>query len=115
MTPLTSGTTECRKAGRLFDSLIRAKRERRTIVAVDTDFGAILALRKTKLPSVIPFAHYPAKQLELLLANLPTVEEAIVAGSAITLEDSRVRIRPLPIKMTGRGAPWSLVRGRSSV
>ena len=85
----------------------RAKLERRTIVAADTDFGTILALRQARKPSSILFritSHLPNKQLELLLANLPTLDRAITSGSAITLEDSRVRIRPLPIKMVRRRA-----------
>jgi len=79
----------------------RAAEEGRILISADTDFGTILALRKTPKPSVILFrmsAHrHPDYQIRLLLANLTDFSVDLERGCIAVFEDSRIRLRPLPI------------------
>ncbi len=65
------------------DSVIfeRASREDRIVVTADTDFGFLLAKRRTRKPSVLlfhhSFSHRPNEQARILLTNLPDLAGAL--------------------------------------
>ena len=79
----------------------RAAQEDRILISADTDFGTILALRKTPKPSVILFRlsthRHPDHQIQLLLANLTDFSVDLERGCIAVFEDTRIRLRPLSI------------------
>lgn len=79
-----------------------AWQEGRILVSADTDFAAILARRERSNPSLILFRRAsqrrPEAQVALLLANISNLTEELAAGCVAVLEETRVRVRRLPIR-----------------
>lgn len=72
----------------------------RIVVSADTDFGTLLALNKSIKPSIILFRRTgkrPSVLLELLLESLNVLKDDLEIGAVAVIEDSRIRIRKLPI------------------
>ena len=65
----------------------RARDEGRILVSLDTDFGTLLALRRSAQPSVILLRrHVPrraADQLTMLLHALPSLSDALQRGAVV--------------------------------
>jgi len=78
----------------------RAASEDRILVSADTDFGTILALRRSPKPSLILFRredHRPQTQSDILIDKLSEIAPDLESGAVVVFEESRVRIRALPI------------------
>ena len=78
-----------------------AGRAGRILISADTDFGTILALRQEKKPSVVLLKRIsqrkPDDQIKILVKNLPKIEEDLENGCIAVFEETRLRIRHLPI------------------
>lgn len=78
----------------------RAAEEERAILSQDLDLSAIIALAGGKSPSLITL-RLSSSRIEyvdaVLQKILSTIEQDVPAGMIVTVEDDRIRRRPLPI------------------
>lgn len=77
-----------------------ARREKRTIITLDADFHALLAVTNADSPSVIRIRQEGLRGdrlAELLVRIWPKITRQIDHGALVTVTDSAIRIRSLPV------------------
>jgi len=78
-----------------------AEQSGEVILTHDTDYGTLLTLHQKSRPSVILFRLEQLNAvilLELLEANLLSLERDLIEGAIVLVEENSIRIRKLPIK-----------------
>jgi len=83
------------------DIFTYALREDMVIITMDLDFGEILAYVKATKPSIIIFRlpnPSPSHVNDILANALPRIEEALSSGSIVVIEESRIRVKHLPVE-----------------
>lgn len=83
------------------DILHWARQQRRVVITQDMDFSALLALGGHDQPSLVTLRLLntdPEAVTERLRTVLPQIENALLHGCAVTVEDHAVRVRQLPIR-----------------
>lgn len=76
-----------------------ARQHAQVVVSADTDFGELLALGGSAMPSVILLrrSHGAAGQAGAIRSALPDIEDSLRDGAIVVITQDRVRIRDLPI------------------
>ncbi|MGE3288886.1 MAG: DUF5615 family PIN-like protein [Pseudonocardia sp.] len=78
----------------------KASADDRVVVTADTDFGTLLALSGASGPSVILLRRSGRRvpeRAQIVLLVLDLVADQLATGSVVTVDNERVRIRPLPV------------------
>jgi len=78
-----------------------ALQENRVIVTQDLDFSQLVAISGNAKPSLVTLrlsASDPETITQTLRRVLPQITTALQEGSAVTIDDKNVRVRPLPIR-----------------
>ncbi len=78
-----------------------ARAEGRIVLTQDLDFSMLVALSNNERPSLITLRLSSAKPdvvTQRLLEVLPNLEQDLIEGSAISIDDNSIRIRKLPIR-----------------
>jgi predicted nuclease of predicted toxin-antitoxin system len=78
-----------------------AREQDRILVTADTDFEPCLQLERQASPRLSSSGgqpdRRPERQLALLLSNLSILEDALERGSVVVIEQTRIRVRSLPV------------------
>jgi predicted nuclease of predicted toxin-antitoxin system len=86
------------------DIVAEARAAREVILTHDLDYGSLSAFSGDRYPSVIIFRlkDLDHRKITTLLENSwPSVEVVLQEGAIVILEETGVRIRPLPIRKPG--------------
>jgi predicted nuclease of predicted toxin-antitoxin system len=79
--------------------LTLAEREDRIVISADTDFGTLLTLRNLTRPSFIllrgQIDRRPESQAQVLIREIPALEEHLSAGAIVVITGDRIRLRLL--------------------
>lgn len=78
-----------------------ARVENRIVLTQDLDFSMLVALSNYEQPSLITLRLSSAKPdvvTQKLLEVLPNLDQDLIEGSAITIDDNSIRVRKLPIR-----------------
>jgi len=78
----------------------KAVAESRVVVAFDLDFGDIVAVTGGRAPSVVVFRLHNTRAehvIQRLAVVLDKALDALQRGAVVVVEESRVRIRELPV------------------
>lgn len=78
----------------------KAQEEKRTIVTHDLDFGRIVALSGSSVPSIVTLRlsdMTPARVNAALEIVLREASQALARGALVTATDNGIRIRALPV------------------
>ena len=93
--------TELGMAGATDEEILDYAREQDFIIlTMDLDFGGLLAQKVWEKPSVVTFRldNPEVDRINRILAErLPDIEKDLQEGAIVTVEESRVRVRDLPI------------------
>ena len=80
----------------------RAAEHGLVVVTADSDFGALLAMRRATSPSVVHLRHVAElvaeEHLQLLVANLPQIADDLDRGAIVSLSPTRLAVRDLPLR-----------------
>jgi predicted nuclease of predicted toxin-antitoxin system len=80
--------------------LTKAAADDRVVVTADTDFGTLLALSGASGPSVVLLRRSGRRvpeRVRIVLTVLDLVKDQLTTGAVVTVDNERVRIRPLPV------------------
>jgi predicted nuclease of predicted toxin-antitoxin system len=78
----------------------KARAEGRVILTHDLDFGRIVALSQSHLPSVITFRlsdMQPTCVNHYIVQVLDRFAETLETGALVSVNEQAIRVRPLPI------------------